>query len=224
MRSSVLGHVCDESHPCSSPRPNCPCWTDSNSHGYLSCDRAALKQDRRDSKHPRPAKSRRNPRLNSPSHTQTMPACQIGAAVAVTLVLLGTGMAGGAWFGSVYPPILGIIATGLLTFFYLLYHAIRSAPDAPIQDRDVRIAIAGSITTTYLALVGFGVFMRTMPTGESGVPDPRAQSLVVSFTTTVGIVIASYFGATAYVEGKAASASARTPKTEPSDSETKTTK
>jgi len=34
--------------------------------------------EQRDSKDPPFAKSRRNPRLNSPSHTQTMPGCQIG--------------------------------------------------------------------------------------------------------------------------------------------------
>jgi hypothetical protein len=108
-------------------------------------------------------------------------------------------MAAGAWFGSFYPPIFAIIATGILTFFDLLYHAIRSAPDKPIQDRDLRIAITGAITTMYLALVAFGVFVR-IPKDEAEAP--LAQSLVVSFTSVVGIVIAFYFGTSAYLEGK----------------------
>lgn len=132
--------------------------------------------------------------------------------LAIDLFLVGVGMGAGAWFGSIYPPIFAITSIGILTFFYLLYHAIRSAPDMPIQDRDIRIAITGSITTMYLALVGFGVFMRIPEVGEKEAP--LAQSLVVSFTSVVGIVIAFYFGTTAYLEGKNAGSPAPEPKTE----------
>ena len=127
--------------------------------------------------------------------------------LAIDLFILGACMGAGAWFGSVYPPIFAITATGILTFFYLLYHAIRSAPDTPLQDRDLRIAITGSITTMYLALVGFGVFMRILVPGDAAASreaeSPLAQALILSFTSIVGIAIAFYFGTSAYLDGRA---------------------
>jgi hypothetical protein len=131
---------------------------------------------------------------------------------ALEIFLVGAGVGAGAWFGSVYPPIFAIIATGILTFFGMLFHAMPSAPDASLQDRVLRLAITGSITTTYLALVGFGVFMR-IP-AEQGT-DPIAQSLITSFSSVVGVVIAFYFGTGAYLEAKAAPTS-QAPKTQDS--------
>jgi hypothetical protein len=131
--------------------------------------------------------------------------------IAIDVFILGASMGAAAWFSSVYPPIFAITAIGILTFFDLLYHAIRNAPGAPIQDRDLRIAITGSVTTMYLALVGFGVFLRIPPDEKEA---PMAQALVVSFTTIVGIVIASYFGTSAYLDGKVAGPPTQNPMTE----------
>ena len=120
--------------------------------------------------------------------------------LAIDLFILGSGLGAGAWFGSVYPPIFAITSTGILTFFYLLHHALRISPDTPIQDRDIRIAVTGAFTTMYLALVGFGAFMRMPVEGQREAP--MAESLVISFTSLVGVVIAFYFGTSAYLEGK----------------------
>jgi len=127
------------------------------------------------------------------------PVATLARILGISVGILGAGMGAGAWFGSVYPPIFAITSIGMLTFSYLLYQCIRSAPDAPIQERDIRIAITGSITMMYLALVGFAVFMR-IPSGQQEAP--LAQSLVFSFTTLVGVVIAFYFGTSAYLESK----------------------
>jgi len=134
--------------------------------------------------------------------------------LAIDLLVVGAGMAGGAWFTSVYPPIFAITATGILTFFYMLYHAVRTAPEKPIQDRDLRIAITAAVTTMYLSLVAFGVFMR-IPEGVAEAP--LAQSLQISFTSVVGIVIAFYFGTSAYLEGKATESRTQNDKSEKSE-------
>ena len=128
-------------------------------------------------------------------------AATMARLLAIDLFVLGVGMGAGAWFGSVYPPIFAITATGMLTFFDLLQQAVRIAPDVPIQDRDLRIAITGAVTTMYLSLVGFGVFLRIGP-GQAEAP--LAQTLVISFTSVVSVVIAFYFGTTAYLEKNAA--------------------
>ena len=137
----------------------------------------------------------------------------------IGVAILGAGMGAGAWFESVYPPIFAITSIGMLTFFHLLYHSIRIAPDAPIQDRDLRIAITGSVTTMYLALVGFGAFMHIPATGIQQAP--LAQSLVVSFTSVVGVVIAFYFGTSAYLESKKPGSPAQEPKSQQSASAAK---
>jgi hypothetical protein len=144
------------------------------------------------------------------------PSCYPSPHHGIGVAILGAGMGAGAWFGSVYPPIFAITSIGIMTFFHLLYHSIRSAPDAPIQDRDIRIAITGSITMTYLTLVGFGAFMHLPATGIQQAP--LAQSLVTSFTTVVGIVIAFYFGTSAYLESKKPGSSAQEPKSQQSTS------
>jgi hypothetical protein len=130
---------------------------------------------------------------------------------ALELFLVGAGMSAGAWFGSVYPPIFAIIATGILTFFGILFYAMPNAPDDSLQDRVLRLAITSSITTMYLTLVGFGVFMRK-PADQA--TDPLAQSLITSFSSVVGVVIAFYFGTGAYLEARAAKPSSQQPKTQ----------
>lgn len=132
---------------------------------------------------------------------------------ALELFIVGAGMSAGAWFGSVYPPIFAIIATGILTFFGMLFHAMPSAPDSSLQDRVLRLAITSSITTMYLALVGFGVFMRKPPEQAT---DPIAQTLITSFSSVVGVVIAFYFGTGAYLEAKGQKQSGQEPKAEDS--------
>jgi hypothetical protein len=128
---------------------------------------------------------------------------------ALILVIVGVGIGAGSFFESFFPPIFAVIATGLVTFFGLLIHALRGAPDARLEDRDIRIAIAASITTLYLVLVGYGVWV-----SDTGRPDPIAQSLMTSLSAVVGTVIAFYFGATAYLEGKSAGSRAQETKKE----------
>jgi hypothetical protein len=94
--------------------------------------------------------------------------------------------------------IFAIVATGLLTFYAMLTHSIGSGSDAQLRDGDMRMAIASSITAMYLMLVGYGVFLAA---GNDAM-DPLAKNLFDSFSYIVGIVIAFYFGSSAYVEAK----------------------
>jgi ABC-type xylose transport system permease subunit len=119
--------------------------------------------------------------------------------VALNLLVLGVGIGAGSYFASFFPPIFAITATGILTFFGLLSYALQGKSDSRIEDRDLRVAIAGSITTMYLVLVGYGVWVES-----TGTPDPIAQNLMNSFSTVVGTVIAFYFGASAYTETRTA--------------------
>ncbi len=125
--------------------------------------------------------------------------------LALIVFVVGTGIGAGSYFASFFPPIFAVIATGVLTFFGLLVYGIRGTPDARIEDRDLRVSIAASVTVMYLVLVGYGVFV--VGGKADSAPDPIALPLMNSFTAIVGTVIAFYFGATAYIDGKRPSGS-----------------
>jgi len=89
----------------------------------------------------------------------------------------------------------GIVATAIVTFFGFL----RLTPDSPtgISDGSLRSAIAASTVVTYLVFVGSaGFFQAKEPLPEV------SRLLLTSFTTTVGVIIAFYFGASAYVAAR----------------------
>ena len=58
----------------------------------------------------------------------------------------------------------------------------------------MRTAMAGAIVVEYLTLVGTLAFF------VQGELPPIAQTMITNFTTVVGIVIAFYFGASAFVQ------------------------
>lgn len=85
----------------------------------------------------------------------------------------------------------GVGAIALVTFFSFFW----AGP--PHSSERVRNAIACSMIVTYLILVVTLLFFHIK--GE--VPE-ITRSLLTNFTTTIGIVIASYFGATAFIDAK----------------------
>lgn len=135
----------------------------------------------------------------------------LARVLAMALLLFGVGMGAGVLFVSIYPPAFAIVAIGILTFFELLYNSLQGSQNAPIQDRDLRIAITGSVTTMYLALVGYGAFMR-IPLDQREAP--MAQALVTSFTAVMSVVIAFYFGTSAYLERRNEGPRPQGPRTE----------
>jgi Na+/proline symporter len=99
------------------------------------------------------------------------------------------------WFFAMF----AIIATGLITFFGILMQDLDAENSRGISDRSMRLAIAGLISSTYVTLLVYIVFIPA-----NTVLAKIAEDLVTNFTTVVGSVIAFYFGSTAYIEGQRA--------------------
>ncbi|MBI3001224.1 MAG: hypothetical protein HYY46_22660 [Deltaproteobacteria bacterium] len=100
------------------------------------------------------------------------------------------------------PVVLCIIAAALITFFWFLSGSRGSSADTPFDEGAVRKAIAGAIVVEYLLLVAIFAFWREDPNDPASKLLPLTEVLLTHFTTTVGVVIAFYFGASAYVEAK----------------------
>ena len=87
-----------------------------------------------------------------------------------------------------------LVATSIITFFGFLKLSTR--PDT-VRDDSLRSAIAASTVVTYLVFVGSVALFET----AADVPE-ISRILMTSFTTTVGIIIAFYFGSSAYVAAR----------------------
>ena len=110
---------------------------------------------------------------------------------AIDLLILAIGIVGTKYYGLAVLS-FAVPAIGIVTFF----GALPKEPPAN-DEQSFRRAIAVAIVTVYLVLVGVVAFFR----GEPDVPD-IAESLIGSFTATVSVVIAFYFGSSAYVEAR----------------------
>lgn len=93
---------------------------------------------------------------------------------------------------------MGIVA--LLTFWAMLAIGYNKVGDHPWQESYLRTAIAVSLIAVYLAIVGTVAFYK--PTEGAINLHPMTQQIINSFTTVVGIVIAFFFGSSAYIEAK----------------------
>lgn len=97
------------------------------------------------------------------------------------------------------PLAFAIIAAAVITFFWFVAGASTSGGDPARDERVMRKAIAASIVMEYMVLVGTYAFW-----GEGSAPLPPMTALLIpNFTNIVGVVIAFYFGASAFVEAKA---------------------
>ena|SRR5579885_573595 len=97
--------------------------------------------------------------------------------------------------------LLGIAVAGSGLFAFVFFLGLeRSEPrTSRTVEGSLRGAIAAGIVVQYMVLVSLVVFF--MRTGNDDLA-PLAQTMVSSFTTIVGVVIAFYFGASAYLQGK----------------------
>jgi len=125
---------------------------------------------------------------------------QLAGLAAVILVIVAAGMYLTAKdpLGLGYAPsAFSAIAAALITFFWFTPAPRPGTDDTSVDEGQQRRAIASAILVLDLILVGSFAFWR------EGAPLSEESKLLLSnFTTTVGIVIAFYFGASAYVEGK----------------------
>lgn len=112
----------------------------------------------------------------------------------IAVGLFGTNVSGNIIFLS-----FTTIAIAFITFFGLLHIGMQEKQSSSITDKDMRTAITASIIVTYLTMTGMAAFF-----GNNAVKElpPLTQLLLTNFTTVVSIVIAFYFGSTAYLDKK----------------------
>ncbi len=96
-----------------------------------------------------------------------------------------------------------VVATAIITFFGCL--RLTALSRAGVSDSSLRSATAAAAIVTYLVFVGAGSFFR----GSNEMPE-MAKLLLTSFTATVGVIIAFYFGSSAYVAARKAASSEST--------------
>jgi len=116
--------------------------------------------------------------------------------VMAALITLLAGVSAGLQFQfqNNWPFIALGVGTGVITFFGLVILCQTGEERWKITGESMRTAIAGGIVVEYLALVGTLAFF------VQGEMPPIAQTMITNFTTVVGIVIAFYFGASAFVQ------------------------
>jgi hypothetical protein len=102
--------------------------------------------------------------------------------------IAGTALAGHRAFLSFA---VGTIA--LVTFFGALTVQVPGVSEVASGESRVRRAIALAIVAVYLVLVATTAFFTT---------PVQLEGLLLNFTTTTGVVIAFYFGSSAYVEAQ----------------------
>jgi FlaA1/EpsC-like NDP-sugar epimerase len=122
-------------------------------------------------------------------------------AVAMTLsiiVLSAVGVALAALWDSPAPLSAALPAVAIVSFVGVLIMTQKDEQHWEINESSLRAAIASSVVITYLVLVGIVAFFVAGPTALPQV----VLTMLTNFTTVVGVVIASYFGASAYVQGR----------------------
>jgi protein-S-isoprenylcysteine O-methyltransferase Ste14 len=99
-----------------------------------------------------------------------------------------------------WPYIVVAVGTASMCFFGLLFLTQKDDEHWQLTEETMRTAIAGTIVVVYLVLVGIVAFFVVGP-GPRDLPG-ITQTMITNFTTVVGIVIAFYFGASAYVQAQ----------------------
>lgn len=94
--------------------------------------------------------------------------------------------------------VLGVVMTALIAFFGFLWLGIQQQSTKTLTDRSMRTALAAATVLSYLVLVGMGVWFPKTANETSTTGD----ALLTNFTTIVGVIVAFYFGSSAYIEGK----------------------
>jgi hypothetical protein len=99
------------------------------------------------------------------------------------------------------PTAFSAIAAALITFFWFISGARRNSIDN--FGSAMRTAMAASLTVLYIVLIGiFSFWQPYFHEGEEvGTPDITTL-LINNFTYLMGVVIAFYFGSSAFVEAK----------------------
>lgn len=117
--------------------------------------------------------------------------CLVVTVAAASILTTGYGSTRGA-------IVFAVVLTALIAFFGFLWIGIWQQPVKILTDQSMRTAIAAATVLGYLVMVGMGVWFPATA-GESST---TAIALLTNFTAIVGVVVAFYFGSTAYVDAK----------------------
>lgn len=92
---------------------------------------------------------------------------------------------------------IALIATAVTTFASLIVLCQNDPLNWVLSEQIMRTAISGTIVLVYLVLISFATF-NFLPDQQSSL----TGTLITNFSSIVGVVIASYFGASAYVQAR----------------------
>jgi hypothetical protein len=118
---------------------------------------------------------------------------------AVILLMIGLCLALVRYLANPVPLAFCTPAAGVITFFALLTERRDARTDTGDGNERLRQAIAGAVVVQYLVLVGLVAYFIN---GVEKLP-PITETMLTSFTTVASVVVAFYFGASAFVDSKA---------------------
>lgn len=107
------------------------------------------------------------------------------------------------YFGNPAPLAFCTPASGVITFFALLTERRNAVATTGGDNERMRQAIASAVIVQYLVLVGIVAYFIN---GIEKLP-PITETMLTSFTTVASVVVAFYFGASAFVDSKSKSKS-----------------
>ncbi|MBV8524409.1 MAG: hypothetical protein JOY71_20165 [Acetobacteraceae bacterium] len=94
------------------------------------------------------------------------------------------------------PLPIAVIGAGLIAFVFTLSNSSRGDREIFLDTGIIRSSIAVSVVMQYLVLVGLTAFIQ-----NENRPFPQlTQTMITNFTTVVGVVVAFFFGSSAYVQ------------------------
>jgi hypothetical protein len=124
----------------------------------------------------------------------------VSTVMAILVILVsGIGMFLAVYLDTDAPQSVVLAAVAMISFVGLMALTQGDGKRWELTEGAMRTAIAGTIVIVYLVLVGIVAFFKVGPKELPGI----SQTLVTNFTTIVGVVIAFYFGASAYVQARA---------------------
>lgn len=100
------------------------------------------------------------------------------------------------------PHSVSVIGSGMIAFVFAFTWMRDKDTGASSAEASLRSAIAAAIVVQYLTLVSIVAFFGGSP--DNAQLPAITQTLISSFTTIVGVVIAFYFGSSAYVQASKA--------------------
>ena len=127
--------------------------------------------------------------------------------VFLMLVAIGAALFLASSWGTQSPLAFVTAAVAIISFFGFLILTQIPGRKWVLAESHVRTAITASIVIEYLTMLALVTFLQQ---GAESLP-AITQTLVTNFTTIVGVVIAFYFGASAFIQARSQEHAIREP-------------